>query len=54
MLLPNLYKEGCVYYEIDRLRNYLTDHYENWYVYVFFHGEDDYAIPIDATKEIIL
>ena len=39
-------------YEIDELKNYLSDLYENWYVYVFFHGEGLYAIKIISFKKI--
>ena len=37
-------------YVIDELKNYWTDYYENWYLYVFFQGEGLYDMLIDATR----
>ena len=38
-------------YVIDELKNYWTDHYENWYIHVFFHGEGLCNMHIDATRD---
>ena len=35
---------------IDELKNYWNGNYENWYIYVFFHGNGLYNMVIDAIR----